>query len=98
MARRLADLPRPGCAKPPPARLGDAMTNSQPHLRKPTAKQLRYLKDLATAAGESFAYPSTFGQASAEIKRLLRRERTPAEDRRRERLALSRDLARGAAR
>jgi hypothetical protein len=74
------------------------MTDSQPHLRKPSAKQLRYLKDLAAAAGESFAYPSTFGEASAEIKRLLARERTPAKDRRRERLAVSRDLARGGAR
>jgi len=45
------------------------MTNSQPH-RKPTARQLSYLKDLAMKTGQSFTYPRTFGEASAAIKRL----------------------------
>ncbi len=39
----------------------------------PRPKQLRYLKDLALKRGESFTYPATKGEASAEIKRLLRR-------------------------
>lgn len=58
------------------------MTNSQPHL-KPKPKQLSYLRDLAEKAGESFSYPQTRAQASAEITRLLTRESlTPAERRR----------------
>jgi hypothetical protein len=57
------------------------MTNSQPHL-KPKPKQLSYLRDLARKAGESFTYPQTRAQASAEIKRLLaRKSLTPAERR-----------------
>jgi hypothetical protein len=71
------------------------MTNSPPHLRKPTPRQLSYLKDLAERAGESFAYPASFDQASAQIKRLLKRKCTPAGERRRERLAISHDLATG---
>ncbi len=58
------------------------MTNSEPHA-KPRPRQLSYLKDLARKAGESFSYPQTRAQASAEIKRLLGRKRlTPAERRR----------------
>jgi hypothetical protein len=82
MAGRLADLPgraSPGLLRPA---VGLAMTNSQPHL-KPKPRQLSYLKDLARKAGESFTYPQTRAQASAEIKRLLGRRRlTPAERRR----------------
>ena len=36
----------------------------------PSAKQLRYLRNLAEQRGESFAYPSTATEASAEIERL----------------------------
>ncbi len=58
------------------------MTNSQPHL-KPKPRQLSYLRDLAEKAGESFSYPQTRAQASAEINRLLdRRSLSPAERRR----------------
>lgn len=35
-----------------------------------TAKQLSYLKRLATERGQSFAYPHTVAQASHEIDRL----------------------------
>jgi hypothetical protein len=38
--------------------------------RKPTLKQVNYLKVLATRTGTSFTYPKTSSQASAEIKRL----------------------------
>ena len=37
---------------------------------KPTAKQLAHLRQLATRFGQSFAYPHTRAQASAEIRRL----------------------------
>lgn len=68
------------------------MTNSQPHL-KPTPRQLRYLKDLAIRTGGSFTYPQTFAEADAQIKRLRKRRRTSAADRRREARQVSRDLA-----
>ena len=35
-----------------------------------TAKQLAYLRSLANRAGQTFAYPQTSAQASAEIGRL----------------------------
>ena len=36
----------------------------------PTFKQLRYLRTLASRAGQTFATPHTRAQASAEIRRL----------------------------
>ncbi len=71
------------------------MTNSQPHIRKPTPPQLKYLRDLAEKAGESFVWPQTFGQASAEIKRLLSTPRTRVADRSRETRQLCEDFATG---
>lgn len=56
------------------------MTNSQPQSDKPTTKQLRYLLDLARKRGETYTYPHTRAEASAEIKRLKsRRVQTTAE-------------------
>lgn len=70
------------------------MTTPQPNpQRKPTSKQLRYLRDLAEKTGQSFAYPTTSAQASREIDRLKKVGRTPAADRRREMRQVSRDLA-----
>jgi hypothetical protein len=37
--------------------------------RPPTARQLRYMRALALAAGQTFATPRTRAQASAEIRR-----------------------------
>jgi len=71
------------------------MTNSQPHIRKPTPKQLRYLKNLALSTGESFTYPKTFEDADRQIKRMRRKKRTPAADRRRETQAVRRGMADG---
>ncbi len=71
------------------------MTNSQPHIRKPTSKQLRYLKNLALSIGESFTYPKTFEDADRQIRRLRRKKRTPAADRRRETQAVRRAMAEG---
>ncbi len=69
------------------------MTNAQPHLRKPTSKQIDYLKDLALSTGQSFTYPQSFDEADAQIKRLKRQRRTPYADRRRETRQIRRDLA-----
>lgn len=69
------------------------MTNAQPHLRKPTSKQINYLKNLALSTGQSFTYPQSFDEADAQIKRLKGQRRTPYSDRRRETLLVRRDLA-----
>jgi hypothetical protein len=71
------------------------MTNSQPHIRKPTPRQIKYLKDLAMETGESFSWPKTFGQASAEIKRLLAISPSSKAERRLERDQLREDFALG---
>ncbi len=93
MAQRLADLLRPAAPGSPGPLFGFAMTDSQLH--KPSPKQLRYLRDLAMRAGESFAYPATSAEADREIKRLRRKRRTPSADRRREVAAVRRDMAEG---
>ncbi len=46
------------------------MTNSHPHPDRPTDKQLRYLRSLATSRAQSFTPPRTRADASAEIERL----------------------------
>ena len=61
--------------------------------RPPTDKQLRYLRNLAMARGESFAYPSSVVEASAEIERLRQRRPSSYSERRIERLEVSRDMA-----
>ena len=61
--------------------------------RPPTEKQLRYLRNLAMARGESFAYPSSVVEASAEIERLKQRRPSSYTERRIERLEVSRDMA-----
>ena len=38
--------------------------------RKPTSRQLSYLRSLANRAGQTFTYPHTSRQANAEINRL----------------------------
>lgn len=61
--------------------------------RPPSAKQLRYLKSLAAQRGESFAYPTTAGKASAEIDRLQARRPGSYVERRIERQQVSREMA-----
>jgi hypothetical protein len=46
------------------------MTPTKNGERRPSAKQLAYLRSLADRAGQTFAYPQTSAQASAEIRRL----------------------------
>lgn len=49
------------------------MTNSHAHTKRPTTRQLRYLRDLAVSRGETFSVPRTSAEASAEIERLRSR-------------------------
>ena len=44
-----------------------------------TARQLRYLRELAARSGTTFTYPATRRQASAEIARLRALPRQPRE-------------------
>ena len=60
---------------------------------RPTAKQLRYLRNLAMQRGESFAYPQSAAEASAEIERLKGRRRGSYVERRIEREQVSNDMA-----
>jgi hypothetical protein len=69
------------------------MTDTQQDPKKPSAKQLRYIRNLANSRGETFIYPRTRTQASEEIRRLKGRARSPRGERRRERSELSRELA-----
>ena len=72
-----------------PPRLGHPHAQPPPHqpprgADRPTAKQLRYLRALANSRGQTFTYPTTKAQASAEIRRLQahpRREPRRAPDR-----------------
>ena len=52
---------------------------------KPTARQLSYLKALASARGQSFTYPQTTAEASREIARLKGVRPESRVDQRRER-------------
>ena len=60
----------------------------------PTAKQLRYTCAPAEHTGTTFATSTTRGQASEAIDLLRRREIEPHSERRRQRRAVSDDLAR----
>lgn len=91
----MASRPPPaGKGRPPPARFAEGMTNSHPH-SPPSKKTMKYLSDLATATGRSFSWPSTQQEASAEIKALLKFQRTSRADRRRETREVRRDMASG---
>jgi hypothetical protein len=63
------------------------------HESRPTARQLRYLRQLAELTGTSFTPPATRQQASREIDRLRRRPRSSRQERRDDRRAVSRELA-----
>lgn len=51
------------------------------HQSPATAKQLRYLRSLASQRGESFGYPRSAAEASAEIERLKGRRRQSSVER-----------------
>ena len=60
----------------------------------PTARQQRYLRQLAIQRGVSFVVPKTRAEASRAIDALKRRTPDPAADRRREIRAVQDDMAR----
>lgn len=65
---------------------------------KPTRKQLNLLRDLADETGQTFTYPNTCSDASAEIRRMLaiarsRKRALSRTDARMERKATARDFA-----
>jgi phage terminase large subunit-like protein len=43
---------------------------------RPTPKQMKLLRNLASERGQSFAYPSTSAEARREISRLLKTKRS----------------------
>ena len=59
----------------------------------PSEKQMRYLRNLAAQRGESFTYPHSAAEASAEIGRLCARRPGSQLERRIESEQLSRELA-----
>jgi hypothetical protein len=67
------------------------MTN--PRHTKPSKAQERLLRNLAMERGESFPTPRTAADATAAIRRLLGRERTPGTDIARERREIADDMA-----
>jgi hypothetical protein len=71
------------------------MTNSQPHIRPPKPKQIKYLEDLAIKTGTSFTWPKTSAQAHLEINRLLALSPSSRADRRLETEQLRRDFTTG---
>ncbi len=72
------------------------MTEHHPQVAgsAPTARQQRYLRELAIQRGVSFVPPRTRAEASRLIDRLKRRAPDPAADRRREQRAVQDDMAR----
>jgi hypothetical protein len=60
----------------------------------PTARQQRYLRQLALQRGVSFVVPKTRAEASRAIAALKRRRPEPVADRRREIRAVQDDMAR----
>lgn len=71
------------------------MTNSQPHIKKPSPGQIKYLNYLEDKTGTTFTWPKTFGQAHAEIDRLLALPASSKAERRLERDQLREDFAMG---
>ena len=73
------------------------MTDQHPQAHRagppPTARQQRYLRQLALQRGVSFATPKTRGDASRLIDALKRRSPEPIADRRREIRAVQADMA-----
>ena len=77
---------------------GAAMTDQHPQAHRvgppPTARQQRYLRQLALQRGVTFAIPKTRSDASRLIDALKRRSPEPIADRRREIRAIQDDMAR----
>jgi hypothetical protein len=72
------------------------MSSSNTHpgsSRKPTPRQLNYLRNLAEQTGTTFTPPRTSAQAGRTIEAMKTRKRTPREDIQRERRQISSDMA-----
>ena len=63
--------------------------------RKPTERQLSYLKSLADRTGQTFTYPQTAAQASREISRLKHAKASSRTERYVERKAIADQIATG---
>ena len=61
-----------GMPTPPTHRSAIVTSTTQPDAKRPTAKQLTYLRTLANRTGTTFATPISREDASAEIRRLKR--------------------------
>ncbi len=66
-----------------------------PTARKPTHRQLSYLKNLANRTGQTFTYPQTSSQASAEINRLKHAQPSSRTERYVERKLIADQIATG---
>lgn len=64
-------------------------------MSKPTTPQLAYLRSLANRTGQTFTYPQTFDEASAEIDRLRGVAPQPRSERRYERKLIADQVATG---
>ena len=73
----------------------DHHQHTEPAGPPPTARQQRYLRELAMQRGVTFVVPRTRAEASRAIYALKRRTPEPAADRRREVRAVQDDMARG---
>ena len=73
----------------------DKPADRKPMNSKPTQKQLRYLRALCEATGETTSWPKTRQEASRAIERLRERPRSDADERRRDRREVKDALARG---
>jgi hypothetical protein len=62
---------------------------------KPTSRQLAYLKNLANRTGQTFTYPQTSRQASAEINRLKQAQPSSRTERYVERTLIADQIATG---
>src|SRR5664279_1806928 len=70
-------------------------TTPMPNTRKPTRRQLAYLRSLAQRTGQTFAYPRTMAQASVEISRLKRTRPSSRTERYIERKLIADQIATG---
>jgi hypothetical protein len=64
-------------------------------MSKPSRKQLSYLRSLADRNGQTFSYPRTTAEASAEIDRLKRAPRQSRSERRYEHKLIADQVAKG---
>ena len=96
VANRLTDRrrnawPGSGHARTPPPGAPDG----HHHHGKPTSRQLAYLKSLADRTGQTFTYPQTSRQASAEINRLKHAQPSSRTERYVERKLIADQIATG---